>query len=328
VSAEPLTRGAFVISIDTELAWGEAHKRGDAAVSGHHFEREREVVERILEVFTRYDISATWAVVGHLFLDRCAGHPDLKTPSYSWLDGDWLDVDPCSGTDAAPEYYGRDIVERLLACAVPQEVGSHAFSHVIADDPGCSAEVLASELAAAHDVADPLGVELRSFVYPRNAIAHLDTLAAAGFTNYRGGRPTPPFAGLSGVQRKAAALVDRVLPLAGSAVRPARDDSGLWNLPQTYLFAPVTARRHLPPALWARRPIGRLRQAATNRSLFHLWFHPYNVTADPDRAIACLTAICRAAAHLRDRGSLDVVTMGALAEQLGQGYQTRPRIDA
>jgi hypothetical protein len=196
-------------------------------------------------------------------------------------------------------------------------VGSHNFSHVIVDDPGCSPEVFAAELAAAREVAVPLGVELRSFVYPRNAIAHLDTLAAAGFAGYRGRRPAPPFAALSGWRRKAALLADRVRPRPGSAVLPEHDPSGLWNIPQTYLFSPATAGRRLPPAVWARRPIGRLRQAARERSLFHLWFHPYNVTADPERALDALDRICRVAAQLRDRGRLDVVTMGDLAARLG-----------
>ena len=316
-----LDRGAFVISIDTEMVWGEAHKR-DGAVAGHRFDRERDVVERLLEVFARYELPATWAVVGHLFLDRCERgadgrpHPDLARPDYAWLDGDWLDIDPCSDVDEAPFHYGRDILDAIVACPVRQEVGSHSFSHVIVDDPGCSPDVFAGELSAAHAAAAPLGVELRSFVYPRNAIAHLGTLADAGFTSYRGGRPGPAFAGTAGWQRQAAQLVDRVVPLAGSAVQPARDASGVWNLPQTYLFAPVTARRHLPPALWARRPIGRLRQAAKHRSLFHLWFHPYNITADPDRSIAALDHIGRAAARLRDQGRLDTLTMTQLAERL------------
>jgi len=317
-----LERGAFVVSIDTELAWGEAHKRagsvagGDGAAgaqpAGHHFEREREVIDRILEVFTRHEIPGTWAVVGHLFLDRCDEHPDLKPPSYSWLSGDWLDVDPRSSAAEAPYHYGPDIVARLTACPVAQEVGSHSFSHVIVDDPGCGADVFASELAMARAVAEPAGVELRSFVYPRNAIAHLPTLADAGFTSYRG-RPSRPRLG------GAAGLLDRVRPVAGSAVRPVRDDSGLWNIPQTYLFAPATARRRLPPALWARRPIGRLRQAARERSLFHLWFHPYNVTAAPDRSIAALDRICAAAAKLRDAGRLDTLTMSDLAAHLTSG---------
>jgi hypothetical protein len=90
----------------------------------------------------------------------------------------------------------------------------------------------------------------------------------------------------------------------------------VWNVPQTYLFAPATARRRLPPALWARRPIGRLRQAARERSLFHLWFHPYNLTADPDRALATLDVLCAAAARLRDQSRLDILPMGTLAARL------------
>jgi len=316
-----LDKGAFVISIDTEMVWGEAHKR-DGEVAGHRFDRERDVVEQLLEVFARYELPATWAVVGHLFLDRCERgadgrpHPDLPRPDYDWLDGDWLDIDPCTDVDDAPFHYGRDILDAIVACPFPQEIGSHSFSHVIVDDPGCSSEVFAAELAAAQAVATPFGVELRSFVYPRNAIAHLGTLAGAGFTSYRGGRPGRAFAGMPGWQRRAAQLVDRVVPLAGSAVHPARDGSGVWNVPQTYLFAPVTARRHLPPALWARRPIGRLRQAARQRSLFHLWFHPYNITADPERSIAALDHIAKAAARLRDEGRLDTLTMTEVAERL------------
>ena len=69
-------------------------------------------------------------------------------------------------------------------------------------------------------------------------------------------------------------------------------------------------------AVWARRPIARLRQAARHRSLFHLWFHPYNVTASPDRAFDALERICREADRLRDADRLDVLTMGDVAGHL------------
>jgi peptidoglycan/xylan/chitin deacetylase (PgdA/CDA1 family) len=320
--AAPLARGALVISIDTEMAWGEAHRR-DGSAGQHDFSAERDVIGRTLDLFARYDIAATWALVGHLFLDGCTrdaagrAHPEVERPSYPWLDGgDWFDIDPCSDVGAAPFHYGRDIVERIQACATPQEIGSHSFSHMMMGDEGCGPDVFASELAAARKVASAEGLELASFVFPRNSIGHLPTLAEAGFTNYRGARPRRPFAGLPSWQRQVAGLVDRVRPLAGSSVLPARDASGVWNVPQTYLFAPATARRRLPPALWARRPIGRLKQAARERSLFHLWFHPYNLTAAPDRTLATLEVICAAAARLRDRGRLDIVPMGTLTAQL------------
>jgi peptidoglycan/xylan/chitin deacetylase (PgdA/CDA1 family) len=316
----PLERGAFVVSIDTELAWGEAHRR-DGSQRGHRFDAERPVIAAILDLFTRYRIAATWAIVGHLFLDACGDdggdpHPDLVPPAYDWLDEGWLAVDPRSTIEAAPHWYGRDIVDAVLACPVPQEVGSHSFSHVIVDDPACTPEVFGSELAAAGRVAADRGVELRSFVYPRNSIGQIERLAEHGYRSYRGGRPAAPFAGRRGWQRRALSLVDKLRPLPGSATLPARHGSGVWNVPQTYLFAPATTGRRLPPALWARRPRARLRQAARDRSLFHLWFHPYNVTADPERALAALEVVCREAARLRDAGRLDVLTMGALADRL------------
>jgi peptidoglycan/xylan/chitin deacetylase (PgdA/CDA1 family) len=316
----PLERGAFVVSIDTELAWGEAHRR-DGSQRGHRFDAERPVIDAILDLFTRYRIAATWAIVGHLFLDACGDdggdpHPDLVPPAYDWLDEGWLAVDPRSTIESAPHWYGRDIVDAVLACPVPQEVGSHSFSHVIVDDPACTPEVFGSELAAAGRVAADRGVELRSFVYPRNSIGQIERLAEHGYRSYRGGRPAAPFAGRRGWQRRALTLVDKLRPLPGSATLPARHGSGVWNVPQTYLFAPATTGRRLPPALWARRPRARLRQAARDRSLFHLWFHPYNVTADPERALAALEVVCREAARLRDAGRLDVLTMGALADRL------------
>jgi hypothetical protein len=167
-------------------------------------------------------------------------------------------------------------------------------------------------------VAADRQVELRSFVYPRNKIAQVARLGAHGFRCYRGGRPRPPFAGRPGWQRRALGLADKVRPLAGSAVLPAPSEGGVWNVPQTYLFAPSPDGR-VPVGVWARRPVARLRQAARHRSLFHLWFHPYNVTAAPKRSLAALDRICAAAARLRDGGEIDVLTMGDLAARLDGG---------
>ncbi|MGH8773892.1 MAG: hypothetical protein ACRDWI_01545 [Jiangellaceae bacterium] len=312
-------RGVAVLSIDTELSWGEAHRR-DGVPAGHRYEAERRIVDRLLALFQRYEISATWAVVGHLFLDHCSpvdgrAHPEITRPSYPWLDGDWFDIDPGTSLADAPTYYGRDIVDRIRACPVSQEIGSHSFSHLMAGEPGCSAGAFASDLAACRGAAADAGLVLRSFVYPRNAIGHVEVLPAHGFTSYRGS-PGVPFQGRDTAVRRLLRLADRVRPLAGSAARPVQHASGVWNIPQTFLFAPATRRRRLPVAVWARRPVARLRQAARERSLFHLWFHPYNVAADPERALHALDLVCAEAARLRDAGRLDVLPMGDLAARL------------
>ncbi len=308
-----LDRGVAVVSIDTELAWGEAHRRDDNGLM-RDYSTERAVIAEILALFTRYEISATWAVVGHLLLDRCVAnggrpHPDVVRPSYPWLEGDWFDIDPCSTLAEAPEFYGRDIVAAVSACPVAQEIGCHSFSHLIAADPGCSEEAFVSDLVACRSVAEAEQVDLRSFVYPRNAIDHVGLLGQHGFRCYRGRAATAPMGRL-------VRAVDRVWPLARSATLPVREPSGVWNVPQTYLFAPATKARHVPIGLWARRARARLRLAARERSLFHLWFHPYNVTDAPERALRGLDAICEEVARLRDGGRLDVLTMGGLAARL------------
>src|SRR5262245_21258700 len=118
-----MKRGVAVVSIDTELAWGDSHRRDGA--SGRTYDREREIVTRLLDVLTRYEIPATWAVVGHLFLDHCDAvdgrpHPDIVRPSYPWLNEDWYAIDPCTDVRKAPAYYGRDIVDAISRCSVPQ----------------------------------------------------------------------------------------------------------------------------------------------------------------------------------------------------------------
>jgi peptidoglycan/xylan/chitin deacetylase (PgdA/CDA1 family) len=326
-----MERGAFVVSIDTEMAWGMAHRPDGVAeaVRRGDYDDERRLIDQALEVFQRHSIAATWAVVGHLFLDKCepgagtrvgtepGAHPDLARPAYTWLDDrDWFAIDPCSTLDDAPAFYGRDIVERIRACPVTQELACHGFSHVMIGDEGCEADVFDSELAASASAAGEVGVTLRSFVFPRNSIGHLDRLSAHGYVAYRGGRSRPAFAGRPPWARRALRVADTVRPLAGSAARPAQDPSGVWNVPQTYLFAPATQRPRVPVAAWVRRPIARLRQAARHRSLFHMWFHPYNLTAAPERAIDALDRICAAADRLRDADRLDVVTMGQLADRL------------
>jgi hypothetical protein len=310
---EPATleRGVFVVSIDTELAWGEAH-RPDAGE--RNFDSERAVISGLLGLFARYEISATWAVVGHLLLDRCDAvdgrpHPEVVRPSYSWLSGDWFDVDPCSTLDTAPMYYGSDIVESIRACPVPQEIGCHSFSHLIAGDPECGAAAFGSDLAACQSLAADHGLTMRSFVFPRNSIGYVDQLAAHGFVCYRGSPGAP-----GGRWHR---LADRLRPLTSSAVKPSRHPTGVWNVPQTYLYAPAERASRLPITVWTRRPRARLRLAAEQAGIFHLWFHPHNIAANPQRALGGLEILFGEAARLRDTGRLEVLTMGGLADRLG-----------
>ena len=110
-------------------------------------------------------------------------------------------------------------------------------------------------------------------------------------------------------------LADRIYPLRGSAAYPVQHVSGVWNIPQSYYLFGPNRSRWLLPSLHDRRPIARLHQAARHRSVFHLWFHPHNISAQSE-APATLERICAAAAKLRDAGRIDILPMGALGIKL------------
>lgn len=234
--------------------------------------------------------------MGHLYLDRCERvngenpHPGIVAPDYRWLRGDWYDLDPGSDSRSDPTWYGPDLVRAVDSCETPQEIGSHSFGHIIVGDPACSREAFASDLDAALEVARAEGHEPTSFVFPRNSIGHLDVLGRAGFTSFRGPRPSTP-----------------------GAIRP-REVGGLVDVPQTYLFDPgSTTARRLGTALWSLNVTHRLRRSVSQGSLFHLWFHTHNLSTHTDRAFAAMERLFAEARRLIDAGDLRNSTMGEVA---------------
>src|SRR5579864_5566921 len=61
--------GAFVISLDFELHWGVRDHEPPNGPYRQNLLGARKAIPRLLELFQRYGISATWAVVGFLFAE-------------------------------------------------------------------------------------------------------------------------------------------------------------------------------------------------------------------------------------------------------------------
>jgi peptidoglycan/xylan/chitin deacetylase (PgdA/CDA1 family) len=310
----PLERGAFIISIDAELAWG-CFDREDREARWAMEERSREAVTRLLALFERYEVPATWALVGHLFLDRCDGHPELPRPEYAWFPHDWYRFDPASDAERAPLWYAPDMIRQIRDASPRQELASHSFAHPLFGDPGCSAAAADADVAACTAAARAWDIQLTSFVFPRNRIGHLDALARHGFRCYRG--PDPAwFKSLRKPLKRAAHFLDDLLALPPPTVLPRRDGA-LWDIPGSVMLQGMDGPRRLIPAgCRTRRCITGLERAAQRREIFHLWFHPINFSVEMERMLKALEpALCRAA-QLRDQGKLEMLTMGGLAERL------------
>lgn len=307
--------GAFVFSLDTELAWGSVH-HGDYANHEAEFERTRYVVDSLLELFERYEIHGTWAVVGKLMLAKGESDPVLpeavprdSSPdwngSYSWR------------RDADDHFWhAPDIVESIRSCRVPQEIGSHNYTHMIMGSPGSNPEGFDQELKASKSVASERDIELKSFVFPRNEIDHLDVLARNGFTSYRGVASSWAWRVPGTVGKRVARLADHFLPVSAPVVN-AVDNDGIVNIPASYSYLHRTGwARYVPISVRVRKSILTMRKAAKSAGIFHLWTHPFNIASDAENLLGGLEQIFQEYKRLHDSGLIQSRTMTEVAEQV------------
>lgn len=318
--AAPLEQGVFTISLDFELIWGTIDLFGPEKFRAA-CQVERTAVVRLLDLLAEYEMPATWCIVGHLFLNSCMAddglkHPDIIRPKHRWCQHDWFHFDPCGNEESAPLYYGRSLVERIRACPIAQEIGCHSFSHVIFGDSGCSLATAESEVSACVKLAQDMGIELRSFAFPRDSVGHLDVLRRHGFTCYRGPEPTwYTRPGCPCLVKRLMHLADVLRAAEPPVVRPEWTPPGLWNIPGSMIYFPMHGfRRWIPLWLRVRRAVKGLEAAVRQKRVFHLWFHPTNLADQTEAMFSGLRSILKHARRLARRGDLILRTMGALAQ--------------
>lgn len=312
----------FVLSIDTELAWGT---RGDSFFQ-KDYEQTREVIQRLLALLARYEISATWAVVGHLFLSSCARdtngvlHPEIIRPEGWKGERDWFSMDPGTSRTTDPIWYGDDIVDAIKNCSYPQEIGSHSFSHFYAD--ACSRESFASDTAETMRVSRMAGITPKSYVFPQNRVNHLDVLKEQGFIAFRGGDENW-YRSLPRLLKKIAHMIDDYCVPTAPVVFP-RVDSGLVNIPGSWFYGHARGwAKYVPRAMRVAKAKAGLRAALQKKGIFHLWFHPFNLASDPEQLLKGLEEIFQYAQTLRSAGLLEIRPMQEVATEYLRTETTR-----
>lgn len=293
--------GSVVISLDAELGWGfhdlERPPRD-------RLERARWGWRETLSLLDAYEVPATWGIVGHLMLETCDGrHASHPAPP------DWFARERADWADRPDHRFGHDLVSAVVDSPVDHEIACHSFSHVRFGDPATSPELARAECERALELADDWGLSLESFIFPRNEIGHRDALAAAGFLAYRSREPDP---------EGAVRVLRDVVRSPSLLVTPRIDDVGLVDVPPS-LFAfgfegrlrRFSASLRLDPiVVLARRGID---QAAIDDGIFHLWFHPNNVTTRAD--VTRLDRIISYIDRVRSRTDLRTETMASVARR-------------
>ena len=276
-----LERAAFTVSLDFELMWGTKDRPyGESFRKLCEIER-REVVDWLLGLLTEYGIRATWGVVGSLFFKR--DHED-------------------------PLLYGSELIEKIMRCPVRQEIGSHTMTHAVLGAPNCTAAMAERELGDWVRVARANGVDFQTLILPRNCIGNLDIARRHGFRCYRGQEPVW-YQSQPRVVRRLGHLLEILSARTPVSVMPLQN-AGMWSIPGSMLYTPAFGlRRYLPVWLRVLRAKRGLNAALRQKRLFHLWFHPTDLTRRTEAMLDGLRQIFERAASLRDAGQLDILPM-------------------
>lgn len=301
--------GSVVISVDAELGWG-FH---DIDVPADRLDSARVGWKRLAGLCSEYNIPATWAVVGHLFLRDCDGrHVDHPRGP------EWFSSEREEWADRPSLRYGPNLVGDVASDPVGHEIACHTFSHVLFGDERTTKATVRGEIEACLAATRETDLALRSFVFPRNSVGHRDVLAEYDFDCYRGEAPGKR----TSLGKLTAATVGDPDP---RLVTPEIDEYGLVNIPASlYLFSFEGRPRRLVTTLFEDPIVRRARRgidaAAESDGVFHMWLHPNNLV---DRAaIARMRTIFE---HLDSRrDELRIETMGQVATRVRDEQGSTP----
>lgn len=307
--------GYFVFSLDTELAWGYFDLDEERSrLFSPDGSREREAINRLLDIFDEFGIIGTWAVVGHLFYEKCE-ECDV-CPVLAW-EGKYRTFEETYKT-ANTLFYGPDVVDNILSRKTPHEIAFHGYTHEPFNEKRMTADAARTDIEEWQRIAGRRGIVPHTVIFPRDQVGHLDIFQEHGFICYRSDVIIPriywvPYVG------PLLKSVDHILSLTTPPVYDLEvKPSGLVDLQTSqHLFA---FNRKLELALDSlglhnmriRRMVRGVERAAAQKKFFHAWIHPWEMRTEKD--FDKLRYLFSHAAEEIAAGRMKSIGMTALAE--------------
>lgn len=314
--------GYFIFSLDTELGTGHFDKDDERKkIFSSDGVRERETIARILELLEKYQIVATWAVVGHIFYDRC--EECEVCPVLDWK-GKYRSYEEAYKTHH-PLWYGADVVDTLLNAKMKHEIAFHGYSHETFDT--ISREKAEVEIQEFMRVASRKGIDAKSIVFPRNKVGHLDLFEKYGFLCYRGKEPLPLLTRNKDIVGKVAKHLDHVLGISTPPIYQMEEfaSSNMINLIATQHIFGFNRKTEILldgwglPNLRIRRMTRAIRKAAAEKKVAHIWAHPWEFRTDAD--FGKLRYIFESVAEEVAAGKMKTIAMVDMARMVAQTYE-------
>ena len=312
--------GTFMVSLDFELFWGmldvcPLEQYRDNVLGG------KTAIPKLLRLFEKYGIHATWATVGFLFADNFEelsrffpelrpGYEKPELNGYAWFDKIGSDE------QTAPCFYAPGLLQQISATP-GQEIGSHSFCHYYCREKGQTVEEFEADMRAARAIAESKGYDVTSVILPRNQCEpeYTDILRKVGFTAYRDEEndwihEKIKFRPLLRILR----LMDVYFPLTGLGGYVPSCENGIWNLVGSRMYKPIFRKLEFLEKQKLRRIKRQMLHAAKNDLTFHLWWHPHNIGVRTEEHLQQLEELFQHYQQLRETYGMQSMNMGEAAQ--------------
>lgn len=322
--------GIFTISLDFELHWGVFDKR-DRNEREQCYRNTLQLVPRMLQLFSQYDVHVTWATVGSMFARdqeeweqlKPAIEPHYQVEKYSAYRWVRQHAMPRNYSWA---HFAPESVKAILQYP-GQELGTHTFSHYYCLEQQDEPRAFEADLQSAQQAAALFGSRMTSLVFPRNQFnpAYLRTCFEQGITTIRSNPSnwfwSPVTNTGSSMLRKLVRTADAYVqvgnqrtsyPLGSIRVTPGEP----LQLPASRFLRPWRSEYRFANKWRIRRLCQEMRLAARHGECYHLWWHPENFGDHPDENMEGLAALLQQYAKCKEKYGMKSWNMGEYADHL------------
>lgn len=316
-------KGSLVFSLDFELFWGVTDSRtiegyGPDIITG------RETIPRLLALFNKYDIHATWGTVGMLFAEnkeQLAGYIPDKKPDYV---NKKLSAYKHFETIGANEdednlHYANSLIKEIVRHN-HQEIGSHTFSHYYCREKGQTAEDFDADTKSARRIAKELfDIDIKSFIFPRNYFNadYLKVLNKNNILAVRGNQQHFAYDKNTKLSR-IFRLIDMYIPVCGNKSYYKHEcyQGDVVDVKASIFFRKYDKRLFFLEPLKMFTVKRLMKIAAKKGKIIHIWWHPHNMGADPDKFLEQIEMLLVHYKKLQAEYGFESKNMGELAEEI------------
>ena len=321
-------QGSLVISLDFELMWGIIDVLTKDGYGKTHVKQVPEVIMRMIAIFDKYNVHATFATVGmvmypnakDLLADLPQVHPSYNNSVMSPYEYDYIQK---IKSDEECLFFQPEVVKEICKHK-GMEMGTHTYCHYYCWAEGQTTEQFDADIRKAVEVAKRNGIEIKSIVFPRNQVSdeHLKICAKNGIACYRGNALkffNEPRNRWEGIKNRICRLLDAYFNVGGMTSIPYEKlerKEGMLNICASRMLRPYNHKLSFLEGLRFRRIRKEMIYAAKNGEVYHLWWHPHNFGANMEENLSFLDSILNTYLECKLKYGMMSYTMAELSEKM------------